>query len=555
MPKFKLILPGEKLKERKLLVAEDPDLDLRVALDISEAADSLLLAKRNTDFGLFLLALRSADILSQQHLGQSGLLSLEKLKEYLRLVGLVPYSHQVECVRRVVDEMNGQAILADEVGLGKTIEAGLILREYLERGLLKKALILTPASLTRQWEWELRQKLGLRVYRQRTIYDWQNSHILIASLDTAKKEPHRSLVLEVDWDLVIVDEAHHLKNHKTKAYKFVSELKKRHLLLVTATPMQNNLRELFNLVQLIAPGSLGSLQDFSRRYGLPDSASLNAIRDNLRPFLIRTTKKEAMLELPPRNVEHHGCMQDEAENLLYTALSEYISTGLRAEKGKSLTLITLQKELCSSVFAALLTLEKLLNETADPIVGKLVELGTIVKMNAKTRYLLELLPQIEGKVVVFTEYLATQRFLAGELKKRRISFVTFNGTLSSSKKEFAKERFRRAAKVLLATESGGEGLNLQFCQNVINYDLPWNPMKLEQRIGRLHRLGQEKPVNVLNLFTADTIEEHILKLLYQKLRLFANVFSFDDECLGEDLTKYIVAEILGLDVGKERAFS
>lgn len=551
MSKFKFVLPGEPLLKPKYLTSESHEVDLKVSFSISELAEALALTKKNTDYNLFLLAHDALNILNEQKPHESGLLSLNKLKENLSHLGLIPYTHQIECVRKVIDEMNGQAILADEVGLGKTIEAGLILKEYLERGLLKNALILTPASLTRQWEWELRQKLGLKVFRQRTIYDWQNSHILVASLDTAKKNPHKNLILEVDWDLVIIDEAHHLKNHKTQVYRFVSTLKKRHLLLITATPMQNNLRELFNLVQLISPGSLGSLEEFSYKYALSGSSSLDNIKNNLKPFLIRTTKKEAALELPPRQVTHAGCLQDNAEKLLYTALSEYITASLRTNQKNHLTLITLQKELCSSVFAALLTLEKLLNESEDPMLGHLVELGVNVKINAKTKFLLDILPNIDDKVVVFTEYLATQKFLANELKKRDISFVTFDGSLSSSKKEFAKELFRRKSQVLLATESGGEGLNLQFCQNVINYDLPWNPMKLEQRIGRLHRLGQEKPVKVLNLFTEDTIEEHILQLLYKKLQLFTDIFSLDEQCLGEDLTKYIVTEILNAPQNKE----
>lgn len=551
MYKYKFIKPGEPLEEPKLLAVEDQKFNLMVNLDLSVATNALKRAKINDDFVLFKLAHLAFEVLLQEENLGSGLISLPRLQENFKRLGLIPYSHQIECVRRVIDEMNGQALLADEVGLGKTIEAGLILREYLERGLLTKALILTPASLVRQWEWELRQKLGLRVFRQRTVYDWQNSPILVASLATAKKEPHATLAKAVDWDLVIVDEAHHLKNQKTQAYQFISELKKRHLLLVTATPMQNNLRELFNLVQLIAPGSLGSLEEFSQKYALSSKPTLDEIRSSLKPFLIRTTKKEAQIELPPRKLSHRGCIQDLPERALYQALTEYILSSLEKNHQNHLTLTTLQKELCSSVFAALLTLEKLLNESFDPQLAKIVELGVNVKINAKTKYLLELLPTINDKIVIFTEYLATQRFLANELNKIGLRFVTYDGTLSSSKKEFAKERFRRDAQILLATEAGGEGLNLQFCNYVINYDLPWNPMRLEQRIGRLHRLGQGREVHVLNLFTEETIEERILELLYNKLKLFTEVFSLDDECLGEDLTQYIVTEIMSRSLQKE----
>ena len=255
--------------------------------------------------------------------------------------------------------------------------------------------------------------------------------------------------------------------------------------------------------------------------------------------------------MPPRDVSHVPCVQDKAEKILYQALSEYILTSLKKDQSNYLTLVTLQKELCSSIFAALLTLEKMLNRAPDPILGEIVRLGVDVKINAKTKYLLEELPSIGEKIVIFTEYLATQKFLANELSKRDLSFVTYDGTLSSSKKEWAKERFRRDAQILLATQAGGEGLNLQFCQNIINYDLPWNPMKIEQRIGRVHRLGQKKPVKILNLFTKDTIEERILELLYDKLKLFTDVFSLEEETLGQDLTHYIVTELLDIPLTKE----
>ena len=550
MSKIRYILPGDPLVEPKLLVAKQHDIEIN--LDISDAAYCLNKSRHNQDFSLFLLANQALEILLEIENNKTPtLLSLERLKDNFQQLGLIPYSHQLECVRCVIEEMNGQAILADEVGLGKTIEAGLIIREYFLRDLVEKVLILTPASLTRQWEWELRQKLGLRVFRQRTILDWQNSRLLVASLETAKREPHASLVKEVNWDMVIVDEAHRLKNHKTQAYRFVSELKKKHLLLITATPMQNNLRELFNLVQLIAPGTLGSLEEFSAKYSLEAKPNLEQIKQSLKPFLIRTTRKEAFLDLPQRDVSHVPCVQDKAEKILYQALSEYILTSLKKDQSNYLTLVTLQKELCSSIFAALLTLEKMLNRAPDPILGEIVRLGVDVKINAKTKYLLEELPSIGEKIVIFTEYLATQKFLANELSKRDLSFVTYDGTLSSSKKEWAKERFRRDAQILLATQAGGEGLNLQFCQNIINYDLPWNPMKIEQRIGRIHRLGQKKPVKILNLFTKDTIEERILELLYHKLKLFTDVFSLEEETLGQDLTHYIVTELLDIPLTKE----
>ncbi|GAY75206.1 superfamily II DNA/RNA helicases, SNF2 family [Sporolactobacillus inulinus] len=160
-----------------------------------------------------------------------------------RLPLLKPHPHQVETARIVIEEMHGKAILADEVGLGKTIEAGLIIKEYMIRGLVKKVLILVPASLVLQWVSELNSKFYIPAVPQRKTYVWSQCDVVVSSIDTAKREPHRDIVLDQDYDLIIIDEAHKLKNHKTKNYQFVQSLKKKFCLLLTATPIQNRLSE------------------------------------------------------------------------------------------------------------------------------------------------------------------------------------------------------------------------------------------------------------------------------------------------------------------------
>lgn len=179
--------------------------------------------------------------------------------EYLPHVKFL--DHQVEAAEQVIETMNGRAILADEVGLGKTIEAGLILKEYMIRGLVKNALILVPASLVSQWVKELNEKFYIPAVAHRKNYSW-DQNIIISSLDTAKRSPHREKILDIDYDFILIDEAHKLKNHKTKNYEFVRSLKKKYCLLLTATPVQNQLIEIFNLISILKPGHLGNYESF-----------------------------------------------------------------------------------------------------------------------------------------------------------------------------------------------------------------------------------------------------------------------------------------------------
>ena len=161
--------------------------------------------------------------------------------------------------------MNGKAILADEVGLGKTIEAGLILKEYMIRGLVKKVLILVPASLVTQWAFELNTKFLIPAVTQRKSYVWDSCDVVVSSIDTAKRHPHRDIIFKQDYDFIIIDEAHKLKNNKTKNYEFVQKLKKKFCLLLTATPIQNKVDEIFNLVSLLKPGHLRKCQAIFRK--------------------------------------------------------------------------------------------------------------------------------------------------------------------------------------------------------------------------------------------------------------------------------------------------
>ncbi|EIJ78841.1 SNF2-related protein [Bacillus methanolicus PB1] len=454
------------------------------------------------------------------------------------LPNLTPLPHQIEVAKQVVENMNGKAILADEVGLGKTIEAGLILKEYMIRGLVKKVLILVPASLVTQWAHELNTKFFIPAIAQRKSYVWDQYDVVVSSIDTAKRSPHREIIYEQDYDLIIVDEAHKLKNNKTKNYEFVQKLKKKFCLLLTATPIQNRIEEIFNLVSLLKPGHLGNESAFFEKYKR-DSRSLNDdkhLRELVNKVMIRNRRADTGIEWTKRHVETIPIDFTKEERELYDAVSDLKSEGNWVNSSQ-FSVMTLQREACSSREAVFHTLRNMLQKQESPSkayqeqIQYLVSKVEAVKTNSKAEKALELIQKINDKVIIFTEYRATQLFLQWFLKQHGISSVPFRGGFKRGKKDWMRELFENQAQVLIATEAGGEGINLQFCNHIINFDLPWNPMRLEQRIGRIHRLGQEKDVIIYNFATKDTVEEHILKLLYEKIHLFEKVIGELDDIL------------------------
>lgn len=451
------------------------------------------------------------------------------------LPNLQPLPHQLETAKRVVEEMNGKGILADEVGLGKTIEAGLILKEYMIRGLVKKVLILVPASLVSQWTSELNQKFYIPAIPQRKSYVWEQCDIVVSSLDTAKRNPHRDIIYEQNYDMVIIDEAHKLKNNKTKNYEFVQHLKKKFCLLLTATPVQNKIEEIFNLVSLLKPGHLGNQSNFEEVFSAKERNLENDsyLRELVNKVMVRNRRGDTGIEWPKRHVKTVPITFSKEERDLYDSI---LSLKDQYASSSQFSLLTLKREVCSSREAAFMTLRNMLQKEEQSDVTKeaiheLMQKINQVKVNSKAEKALEIIKQIKGKVIIFTEYRATQLYLQWFLQQNGISSVPFRGGFKRGKKDWMKELFKNHAKVLIATEAGGEGINLQFCQHVINYDLPWNPMRIEQRIGRIHRLGQEHDVHIYNFATQHTIEEHILQLLYEKINLFERVIGDLDEIL------------------------
>ncbi|MEH7178727.1 DEAD/DEAH box helicase [Neobacillus vireti] len=462
----------------------------------------------------------------------------EGLQAPKHLPNLTPLPHQLETAKQVIENMNGKAILADEVGLGKTIEAGLILKEYMIRGLVKKVLILVPASLVTQWSYELNSKFFIPAVSQRKSYVWEQCDVVVSSIDTAKREPHREIIYKQDYDLIIIDEAHKLKNNKTKNYEFVQNLKKKFCLLLTATPIQNRIEEIFNLVSLLKPGHLGSETAFYEKYKR-DARSLNDnehLKELVNKVMIRNRRADTGIEWTKRHVETIAIEFTPEERNLYDAITDLKSEGDWVQTS-AFSVMTLQREACSSRESVFYTLKNMLQKKENPTqafedqIQSLIKKVETVQTNSKAEKTLELIQKINDKVIIFTEYRATQMYLQWFLKQNGISSVPFRGGFKRGKKDWMRELFQKHAQVLIATEAGGEGINLQFCNHIINFDLPWNPMRLEQRIGRIHRLGQEKDVMIYNFAIKNTVEEHILKLLYEKIELFEKVIGDLDDIL------------------------
>ncbi|MBS4217168.1 DEAD/DEAH box helicase family protein [Bacillus sp. FJAT-49711] len=464
------------------------------------------------------------------------------------LPNLTPLPHQLETARQVVENMNGKAILADEVGLGKTIEAGLIIKEYMIRGLVKKILILVPASLVSQWVSELNTKFFIPAVAQRKSYVWEQYDCVVSSIDTAKRSPHKEIIAEQDYDLIIIDEAHKLKNPKTKNYEFVQSLKKKFCLLLTATPIQNKIEEIFHLVSLLKPGHLGSQSGFSDKYkdkklSVQEDAFLKEL---INKVMIRNRRGDTGIEWPERHVETIPIEFTKEERELYEAIE--MLKGMEVPV-HGFSLITLKREACSSREAVFYTLKNMLAKYEEPSPSLINSLQFIqqkidaIPQNSKANKVLELVKSIDDKVIIFTEYRATQLYLQWFLGQNGIRSVPFRGGFKRGKKDWMRELFKNHAQVLIATEAGGEGINLQFCSHIINFDLPWNPMRLEQRIGRIHRLGQENDVHIYNFTIMGTIEEHIVKLLYNKIQLFERVVGELDDILSrlefQDFDEYL----------------
>lgn len=456
--------------------------------------------------------------------------------------------YQEETARKVLKSFRGRALLSDEVGLGKTIEASIILKEYIQRGIVKSALILTPSTLVSQWQEELQTKFGLNFpstddadFHKKGIQFWEAPYIL-ASINQAKSKRNISAVIQREYDLVIVDEAHHLKNRNTLNWKLVNSLKKRFLLLLTATPVENNLMELYNLITLLKPGQLKTASAFRNEFmtrGDPTGPqNRSQLKELLGQVMIRNTRALAQIGIPPRFAQTIRVKPGANERMLYTSITDLVhhinETG---RDGNKLLLKNLLAEAGSSPKAVELTLQRLL-AGRDFLWDHEKEIRAIHNQcrtmgdTEKNRVLLNLIRSTKGKKIVFVKYLGTLDHLSAFLSWNDIPHAVFHGRMDNQLKDAAIRSFRDEKDIFVTTEIGGEGRNLQFCHQMINYDLPWNPMKIEQRIGRIHRLGQENKVMIYNLCAAESIEDYILDILDRKINMFEMVIGEIDMILG-----------------------
>lgn len=606
------------------------------------------------------------------------------------------YPHQIFVAHRVVQTYKPRFILSDEVGLGKTIEAGLILKELRARGLVHRILITVPANLVNQWETELRKKFNERF----TIYDgptvrflqrehpdknvWTLRESVICSLPFARHPNRRVEIASASWDLVIIDEAHHVRRYlesdgshrATHAYHLAEELQDntQGFLLLTATPMQLHPFELFSLIEILDPVLFPTYEDFEQHRS-SEVKSINEVISNLRQFdslsvpvkielaknlqrmirlqssgphrrledllseldrteyrdqiidelershrlsrvLIRNRKKVVggFTEREPKTVLVE---LTEEERQAYERVTDWVRSEYREavaadNHAVGFAMVIFQQLLTSSRHALMRSLERrmeklrdkylekveeeLLPEIATVDVGDLEDIGeedelmgagaksyvheavleesdsavrreietvrelhdrlASIETDSKLAQLLQALKEIFGrheseKVLIFTRFLDTQEYLQTRLSQE-YKVVTFSGGMKPEEKDRAVDQFAGSAQIMISTEAGGEGRNLQFCHIMFNYDLPWNPMRIEQRIGRIDRIGQKKKVYIYNFSVSGTIEERILNVLQRRIRLFEETVGGLDPILGEferDLRRIIMLH--GDDFAKE----
>ena len=440
-----------------------------------------------------------------------------------------PFDYQLQAARSALRRMRGRAILADEVGLGKTIEAGLILAELRLRGLADRTLVITPAGLVAQWQEELERKFGVPTTIPGQDVD---RGVLVASLAAARRDPLKSQLTADPWDLIIVDEAHRVRAPRSASGQLIRQLRSRYLLLLTATPVENRLQDLYEMVSLVAPGLLGTAAQFRAAHGTgplttPGKEPRNtaALRKQTAEVMIRHRRSEVSVLLPQRLAETVRVEPSGAERQWYADLTARVrAEGKMTTLAQRLTLRSVAKLAGSSPAAAAPTLAKI---GWDDLARR----GSLLTAPAKVAVLLDRLgrfTQAGQKVLVFTAFRQTLELLTDQVPGAAV----YHGSLPRAEKERVIATFRDEAQVLLSTESAGEGRNLQFCHVMVNMDLPWNPMQIEQRLGRLHRVGQEHDVLLTNLVASGTIEEQVLHVLEAKINLFELVVGELDMILG-----------------------
>lgn len=519
--------------------------------------------------------------------------------------GIIPLPHQLHVLNRAMETNNIRYILADEVGLGKTIEAGMIIRELKSRGLVSRILVVCPTGLVTQWASEMQEKFHEKfqvilpsdydTIRRLTDNDdvYGQFDQVISPMDSIKPiEKHAGWseekvekyneeriysIINSGWDLIIIDEAHRVagSSGEVARYKLGNLLAQAspYLLMLSATPHNGKTEPFLRLIRLLDADAF------------PNAKSI--VREQVAPFLIRTEKREAIDNngnlLFKNRITHLVTISwDERNNLqreLYEMVSSYVAKtynkALRNRKKNMcliFLLIIMQRMVTSSTAAIRQSLERRLNVLLEQrtCVGNLreedldelniedgvedaleaisldmeleiEELKQIISLakqaqfqnqDAKVEPLLNEIDAILSedrtqKVIIFTEFVATQTYLQELLVNRGYTVTILNGGMSIDERNAAMQEFKTSTSIFISTDAGGEGLNLQFANIIINYDLPWNPMKIEQRCGRVDRIGQQRDVHIYNFIVGETVENRVREVLEEKLSVILKEMGVD----------------------------
>ena len=468
--------------------------------------------------------------------------------------------HQIAAAKKVLGPMRGRAVLADEVGLGKTIEAGLILKELVVRGMVSKVLILCPRSLSDQWASELAVKFdepfeivedgpqALATTGDRLIMSPHLARGKHANSDVPKRLQSKQ------WDLLIVDEAHReLGGPLTR--QLLDGIESRFCLFLTATPVQNRLEELYPLIELVRPGTFLSIGDFRDRFvhhpNRRDPRDPDVLRSLLKSVMVRTTRAQAGLDNVARHTKDVPVTLSPPERQVYDIVTETLQGSFGPVD--SLMRQKLAQRLLGSPRALLTTARRIVaHPTTTPearqVLDELADLLLDFPITSRQLVLVDLCREWvndpeKGKVLVFCEQTDALKDILRILEQHDFTTASYHGQISPRARREATERFRDEAQVMVSTKAGSLGLNWQFANCVVNYDLPWNPMTIEQRIGRVHRVTQTRDVHVANMFALNTIDENVYEILKDKLRMFELLFGQATTILGE-LEKSFSSSIL-----------
>ncbi|HEX9036855.1 MAG TPA: SNF2-related protein [Ktedonobacterales bacterium] len=451
---------------------------------------------------------------------------------------LRPHPYQLRVVEQTLREKAPAAILADEVGLGKTVEAGLIYKELALRGVVRSTLILTPKALLAQWQDELAERFDedFVLTDEKRFRGFEVEDRIICSLPQFVRSFDQ--IGARPWDMLIVDEAHLLANLQSKRRQRVGELRSRWRLLLTATPVANKLTDLYSLIDLVAPGKLGSLRDFEAEF-VADPGTARVLRPQRAPKLraitrevmCRTRRADTDITFAGRTVNTRTIPATPSEDALIADVTDYLrrmyrrAPTTRLNRGAVIReIMALQQSLTSSPRAIEASLRRRAENHPDEAGALLALANRCVSVeSAKESLLLDTLAEIPDEpALIFTLRLDTATRLCDVIRARGRTADRYIGALSRAEREAMVARFNAGElSALVATDAGAEGLNLQQrCHVVFNYDLHWNPMRIEQRIGRVHRLGQTQDVAVFNFVLRDSVDDYVLRLLYQKINLF-----------------------------------